>query len=189
MLLTCKKIFRSNLLVSFLTCLTAFSTFSYGTNGIKAGAAASIFLCTLAYKYKLLLSILLAFLSWGFHHSMSIVLIAYFCSYFFRKTKWYFYIWGALILAALHVEFFQILFSGYTDQKGSRYLLTDEDSFVTGFRLDFILYSAVPVIIGYLIKFKRHVNDEIYDLWLRMYLLTNSVWMMCIYASFTNRIV
>ena len=96
---------------------------------------------------------------------------------------------GALILAALHVEFFQILFSGYTDQKGSRYLLTDEDSFVTGFRLDFILYSAVPVIIGYLIKFKRHVNDEIYDLWLRMYLLTNSVWMMCIYASFTNRIV
>lgn len=189
MYIACKKLFPNNLLVAYLACLTAFSTFSYGTNGIKAGAAASIFLVALAYKDKLWLSIPLALLSWGFHHSMSMVLVAYVCSYFFKKTKWYFAGWlFASVIAVLHISYFQILFAGYTDEKGARYLLTNEDSFLTGFRPDFMLYSAVPIVIGYMLLYKRHIENTGYELWLRMYLLTNAVWMLCMYASFSNRI-
>lgn len=43
MFVACRKLFPSNTLIVFLVCLAAFSTFSYGTNGIKAGAAASLF--------------------------------------------------------------------------------------------------------------------------------------------------
>lgn len=190
MYITCKKLFPNNLLISFIVCLTAFSTFSYGTNGIKAGAAASIFLVAIAYRDKLWITIPLALLSCGFHHSMSMVLVAYFLSCVFKKTKWYYIFWLiCLVMAIAHISYFQLLFANYTDAKGASYLIADSDSaFLTGFRPDFILYSSIPVIIGYYIRFKKQIYDEGYELWLRIYVLTNSVWMLCMYASFSNRI-
>ena len=189
MYIACKKLFPNNLLVAYLACLTAFSTFSYGTNGIKAGAAASIFLVALAYKDKLWLTILLSLVSWGFHHSMSMVLVAYFCSRFFKGTKWYFWGWlVALIIAILNITYFQLLFAQYSDEKGVHYLITNEYSYLTGFRPDFVLYSVAPIVIGFYMIFIRRIKDAGYELWLRMYLLTNAVWMLCMYASFSNRI-
>lgn len=189
MYIACKKLFPNNLLVAYLACLTAFSTFSYGTNGIKAGAAASIFLVALAYKDKLWLTILLSLFSWGFHHSMSVVLIAYLCSRFFKGTKWYFWGWlVALVIATLNITYFQTLFAEYTDEQGVNYLRPDKYAYLTGFRPDFILYSIAPIVIGFYMVFIRHIKDAGYELWLRIYLLTNTVWLLSIYASFSNRI-
>lgn len=185
----CKKMFPNNLLVAFIACLTAFSTFSYGTNGIKAGAAASIFLVALAYNENIWVSIPLALISWGFHHSMSMVLVAYVISYLFKETKWYFFFWiVATLIAIAHISYFQILFAGWTNEKGAGYLLTGKNSFLTGFRPDFILYSVVPIAVGYWLIIKKEIKDYGYELCLRLYLLTNSVWMLCMYASFSNRI-
>ncbi|MDZ3929478.1 hypothetical protein UZS95_24230 [Parabacteroides goldsteinii] len=39
----CRKLFKTHSVIAYLFFLGAFSTFSYGTNGIKAGAAMSIF--------------------------------------------------------------------------------------------------------------------------------------------------
>ena len=61
MLIVCRKLFPSNTLIVFLVCLAAFSTFSYGTNGIKAGAAASLFLVALAYRNNIVVSIFSCF--------------------------------------------------------------------------------------------------------------------------------
>lgn len=190
MYIACRKLFSDNQNIAFFSYLIAFSTFSYGVNGMKAGAAASIFLVALAYKDKLLLSILLALLSLGFHHSMIMVVYAYIIALFFRKTKWYFYGWlFSLIIAALHIGYFQTLFASYADDSGASYLIGNgRADYITGFRLDFILYSAIPVIIGYYVLFKWHLRNSMFEIWLRMYLLTNSIWMLCMYASFTNRI-
>lgn len=190
MFLACKKIFPTHYELAFLVCLTAFSTFSYGTNGIRAGAAGSIFLLALAYKDKLWLTILLSLISWGFHHSMSIVLLAYITVRYCKKTEWFFYVWLiALLMSALHISSLQVLFAEYTNKKGASYLLPQGDgAFLTGFRPDFIFYSAVPVIIGFWFVYKKKIVNEEYTLWLRMYLLTNSLWMFCMYASFSNRI-
>lgn len=49
-LIACRKLFPSNTTIIYLIYLAAFSTFSYGTNGIKAGVAAAIFLVALAYR-------------------------------------------------------------------------------------------------------------------------------------------
>lgn len=190
MYMACKKLFSDNQQIAFFSYLIAFSTYSYGVNGMKAGAAASVFLVALAYKDKLWLSVILALISLGIHHSMIMVVYAYIVAFIFRKTKWYFIGWlFCLFIAAAHIGYFQTLFASFADESGASYLLAKGDiAYVTGFRLDFILYSAAPVAIGYYVLFKCNLQNSIYELWLRMYLLTNSIWMLCMYASFTNRI-
>ena len=185
--LACKKLFPQNQEVAFMSYLVAFSTFSYGVNGMKAGVAGSIFLLALAYKDKKAISIVLAFLSVGFHHSMIVVAYAYVISFFVKNTKFFFYVWLlCTIMAVAHIDAFQSLFASIADEKGREYLLGDD--YLTGFRPDFILYSAMPVLVGYIMIFKKKVHNDMYELWLRVYLTTNSVWMLCMYASYTNRI-
>lgn len=180
------RLFPKDTLLAFLVCLAAFSTFSYGTNGIKAGMAASIFLLALSYYNKPLFSIPIALFTYGIHHSMLLVIVAYFCILLIRNTKLYFYVWAvSFCLAALHITWFQHYFAGFTDEHGAGYLLSQRNS---GFRIDFIIYSAVPVFVGYLLTFKYAVVSKTYSIILNLYLLTNSVWMLCMYSNFTNRI-
>lgn len=188
----CRRLFPGSSSLAFVACLGAFSTFSYSVNGIKAGAAASVFLLAMAYRDKRIVCIVLALFSWGLHHSMSVVLAALVGASIFRNTKVYFYFWIICVLiAAAHISTFQSFFASFADEKGAGYLRPDEfdeSAWVTGFRIDFILYSAAPIVIGYWLLFQRRVRNEIYEFWLRVYLLVNSVWMLCMYAAFTNRI-
>lgn len=182
-----KKLFPQNQEIAFFSYLVAFSTFSYATDGIKAGAGAAIFLVALAYCDKKILSILLALISVGFHHSMVVVVYAYIISYFCKNTKMYFYGWVfATLVAIAHIGVFQEIFASYADDKGKGYLTGE--SFLTGFRPDFIIYSAMPIVVGYIMYVKRKLRNPIYELLLRLYMTTNSVWMLCMYASYTNRI-
>lgn len=190
MFVACRKLFPSNTLITYLVCLAAFSTFSYGTNGIKAGAAASLFLMALAYRDKMWISILFLLLSWGFHHSMQLPVAAYLLTLVFKKKEWYFYGWLFCLLMAIgHITFFQGLFAGMTDESGSGYLTEGVDwGGESGFRIDFVIYSAMPVLMGYYVKYKYELEDELYDIMLHMYLVCNGIWMLCMYAQFTNRI-
>ena len=192
MLVAYRKLYPDNTTLAFLTCVAAFSTFSYGTNGIKAGAAASLFLVALAYRDKFIVSTIFVLLSWGFHHSMQLPVAAYLLSVFFKKDRWYFYGWMfCLLMALLHITFFQVLLGGITDEGGAGYLiggLNSDWGGKQGFRFDFVLYSAAPVALGYYIKKHRIVIDSFYDFILHVYLVCNGAWMLCMYASFTNRI-
>lgn len=184
--IACRKLFPKDTLLALVVYLAAFSTFSYGTNGIKAGMAASVFLVAIAYNEKRWISLALALLTLGIHHSMLLVIVAYIIVMFVRDPKWYFLIWViAFFIAALHITYFQVLFAGFTDEHGAGYLLGDEHS---GFRIDFIIYSVVPVILGYIILYEFKVKSETYNLLLSLYMLANSVWMLCMYSNFTNRI-
>lgn len=189
MLAACQKLFPNNTLLSFLVCLSAFSTYSYSTNGIKAGAAASIFLLAVAYRDKLFISFLLVLISWGFHHSMQLPVVAYCLTLFFKNKNWYFYGWLFCLLMALgHVSFFQNFFAGITDESGAGYLTSDKYNTIKGFRIDFIIYSSMPILMGYFVKYKYKMEEKIYDIMLNIYLVCNGIWMLCMYAAFTNRI-
>ncbi len=191
MFIACKKLFPGNVLLAFLVYLAAFSTFSYGTNGIKAGAAASIFLVALAYSRTYYISIPMALISWGFHHSMQLPVVAFIGSILFKKTSWYYGLWiFCLICSLLHITVFQTIFAGWTDKQGAGYLNTIDAEFVThqGFRIDFVLYSVCPIIMGYYATVKYRFKDRFYDILLRTYTLTNAIWLLCMYAPFNNRI-
>ena len=58
----------------------------------------------------------------------------------------------------------------------------------TGFRWDFLLYSSMPIIMGWYIIFKRRIKvDFNYILLLGVYIYSNAFWVMVIRASFSNR--
>lgn len=183
----CMRLFPRDTFFSFLVFLAAFSTFSYATNGIKAGAAASIFLLAVAYYDRPFITISLALVSWGFHHSMVMVVGSYLIVYMFHKPKWYFIMWAlGVLIAALHITTFQSLFASMVDEQGAGYL--EGQSHGKGFRLDFILYSSIPVLVGYYAIFRKKIVSKGYHMILCLYLLTNTIWMLCMYAEFTNRI-
>lgn len=188
----CKRLFPRDYVAAFLVWAVAFSTFSYGTNGLKAGTAATFFLLALSYRKNLKVCLPLAFLSWGIHHSMFVPLLALFVTIIYRKPKYYFYFWlFSIVIAAAHITVFQNLFAGFSDEKGAGYLTAesgDDYAYLTGLRLDFILYSAMPVLMGWYAVNKMKVQSLIYNTLLCMYLLCNGVWALCMYASFTNRI-
>lgn len=188
-----KRIFPDDRLAAFVTFLGAFSTFSYGTNGIRSGVAAAIFILAISYREKLAICISLMLISLGIHHSMQLPIGAFIITLLFKNPKAYFYGWMlCLIIAFLHIQTFANLFAGYTDESGAGYLAgangirSDEAG---GFRIDFILYSAMPVIVGYYTIFKREIEvSDTYSQLLRLYLCTNGIWMLCMYANYTNRI-
>lgn len=187
-----RRLFPNHCLGAYLVFLAAFSTFSYGTNGIKAGAATSLFIWALGYRENLRICIPLVLLSWGFHHSMIMVVAAFIVTLFVKNPKYFFWIWGfCFLMAAAHVTAFAHLFAGATTEHGAGYLLGSGENYGTrgGFRFDFIVYSAVPVIVGWyaVMKKKLHVSD-LYKKLLSLYLCLNGVWMLCMYAAFTNRI-
>lgn len=189
-----RKLFKLNTLLVFLIYLGAFSTFSFGTNGIKAGAAASLFLVAVAYRKNIFIAIPFMLLSLGVHHSMTLPIGAFIIAYFFKDRRYYLAFWFiCLFLSAFHVTYFQELLSGYTDEQGASYLeIVDPEKNVfkgaTGFRLDFILYSAVPIFLGYYFFIKKELSSATFDFIWCLYVLCNGVWLLCTYASYTNRI-
>lgn len=186
-----KKMFPRDTYLAYLVFLGAFSTFSYSVNGIKAGAAAAIFMIGIAYREKLLISLFLVLLSWGIHHSMSFPIAVYVAVTFYNKPKYYFYFWSfCLAMAALHVTAFQEIFAGYTDEKGAEYLMTTGEDWKGrgGFRLDFIIYSAMPVLMGWYATQKLKIDDKKYNFLLCYYLLSNAIWLLCMYVNYNNRI-
>ena len=188
-----RKLFPNHRLTAYLVFLAAFSTFSYSTNGIKAGAAASLFILAMGYRENLKVCIPLVLLSWGFHHSMIMVVAGFVLTLFVKNPKYYFYGWVfCFLMAAAHVTAFQHFFGGFTTEHGAGYLLTEGgggDGTKGGFRIDFILYSAMPVLVGYYAVFKKKMRlSPLYKDLLNLYLCLNGLWMLCMYASFTNRI-
>lgn len=191
----CASLFPRDKMAAFLVCLGAFSTFSYGTNGIKAGAAASIFLVAIALyeKRKLLWAIVFAMISLGFHHSMIVPVAALVVCHFVKTPKLFFAFWTfAFVVALFHITFFQQLFAGFADEQGASYL-TGTNGYIRngllgGFRIDFIIYSVAPIVVGWLGIYKKQIVSREYSFLLNLYLLSNAIWLLCMYAEFTNRI-
>lgn len=187
-----RKLFPNNTLAAYLVFLAAFSTFSYATNGIKAGAAASLFILALGYRENLKVCIPLVLLSWGFHHSMIMVVAAFVVTLFVKNPKVYFAGWVfCFLMSAAHVSVFAEFFSRFTTEHGASYLLTEggDEGTKGGFRIDFILYSAMPVVVGWYAVFKKKIKlTNRYKNLLNLYLCLNGIWMLCMYAEFTNRI-
>lgn len=192
----CRKVFPNDTFIAYLVFLAAFSTFSYTTNGCKAGNAAAVFLLAIAYKDKLLYCIPFLLISLGFHHSMKLPIAAFIAAYFYKNSKMYLYVWILCVLISLaHITWFQELFAQISadsgDERGVGYLTgSDTNGWggKSGFRFDFVLYSAMPVLVGYYAIVKKKIVSRDYQFILNLYMLLNSVWMLCMYAEFTNRI-
>lgn len=197
-LIAIRKFFPKDTYLAMLVFFAAYSTFGGATNGLKAGCAAALFLVALAYKENKLTFYIFLLLSLGFHHSMILPIGATLLSLYYKKTNKYLFFWFlCLIISFLHITYFQDLFGENLadyDEHGANYLTTYatsiESGFTgkTGFRYDFILYSFIPIFIFNIIKNQKDRISDKYIFLINIYIISNAVWLLCMYANYTNRI-
>ena len=191
---------RKNLWLSMLFFFTAFSTYSYGTNGIRNGMACSIVLVAMCLliqesQFKKLLSFILMFLALGIHRSTMLPSAAAIATvYVVKDTKWAFRFWLISIALSLTlgplVE--QVFVALGFDDRMSTYGQYDTERQAevfsqTGFRWDFLLYSAAPVAMIWYVTLYRRFTDIGFTMFANSYLLCNAFWIIVIRASFSNR--
>lgn len=191
--LFCKRSFALDWFLPFLMICAAFSFFSYGVNGIRNGMAASMVILALSYRDKLWVAALLCFLAVGVHKSMYLLIASALLAWKITNPKLYIAGWLLCIMAAAAGGgsiSTAIASSGFFDDpRLTRYGIRDAsgDGFYTGFRADFLLYSALPIITGWYFIIRRGYRDKTY-IWLyNIYITSNAFWVLMMYASFSNR--
>jgi hypothetical protein len=191
--LASQKLFRSYWLYAFLILVGSFSFWAFGTNGIRNGIATSLILLAFAYSDRKIVMIVLMFVAVSFHKSMIIPIAAFIITLFYKDSKKLFYFWLLCIpLSLMAGGFFESLFShiGLSDARTS-YLtagnVNDDQFSHTGFRWDFLLYSATGIYAGWYFIFKRNFKDPLYHQFFNIYIIANAFWILIIRSNFSNR--
>ena len=196
MIIACTRLLKTNNDVGLLFCLSALSFFSYATNGVRNGIATSlVFLAISLIRGKTsekIICFLISLVAIYIHKSVSLPLLCMLVCYIFKPKMLLFYFWLfsiviSLVMGNTVADFFANL--GFDDRL-NRYITTEatEDMFSTaGFRWDFLLYSAIPILLGYYILIIKRTYNPTYLLLLGTYILANSFWIMVIRAQYSNR--
>ena len=66
-------------------------------------------------------------------------------------------------------------------------LIADQSPGNTGFRIDFLIYSAMPVLMAWYVTVKRNFQDNVYNVIATTYVLANAFWVMVIRSEQSNR--
>ncbi|CAM1350591.1 EpsG family protein [Tenacibaculum crassostreae] len=191
--IACKKWFGKELYIPFLMFIASFSFWGYGTNGIRNGIATSLVVLAFSYGHKeKIKSLLLLVITFFIHSSIIIPSIAYLITFFYKKPKYYVRGWLLCIpLSLLLGGFWENFFAsfGFDDRTG--YLtegnVNDVSFAYTGFRWDFLLYSATAIYAGYFFSIKKKFKDNTYLRLFSIYATSNAFWVLVIRANFSNR--
>jgi hypothetical protein len=191
--LASKKLFQNYWFYSFLLFISSYSFWTYGTNGIRNGLATSLVLLAFAYRDKKVVMIALMFVAASFHKSMLLPITAYVITIFYNDSKKIFYFWLLCIplsLVAGGVFESAVANLGFDDERIS-YLtsgnINNDEFSSTGFRWDFLIYSASAVYAGWYFIFKKKFKDVVYHQLFNIYLIANGFWILVIRANFSNR--
>ena len=211
--------------MAMLFFLSAFSTFTFGVNGIRNGCACSIviFAFSIAANQniaKLAIAGVFLIFAFGIHRSISLPIAAFLAAtYLIKSPKWAVYFWLvsigiSLVAGGPVMNFFMNL--GFDDRMSSYGSSMDDNASQfsqTGFRWDFLAYSAMPVwLTWYVTKKAERERAEfgdtveeaetnitgagriadahsmrVFNILATTYILANSFWVMVIKAAFSNR--
>ena len=144
-------------------------------------------------KTSNILSLILCFLAFGIHRSVILPIAAMLAArYIIKDYRQALGFWIASIAVSLAAGetvsgFFASLgfderLSGYINNHDYDYMFSS-----TGFRWDFLLYSMIPIAIGYYVITKKRIVDPTHIFLLSTYIISNSFWIMVIRASNSNR--
>lgn len=190
-----KKLFGKLWFYCFFALVASFSFWAYGVNGLRNGISTSLFLYALSLK-KEIWRMLFYLIALSMHSSIIIVIGAYYLVKLIKKTSYFFYLWLLSIpISFVSGDFFKNLFLGFNLFEDNRVEIYFDDfeklneltKLNTGFRFDFILYSAIPVLVARYFIYTKKLNDEYYSLITRLYLVLNAFWIFIIKVNFSNR--
>lgn len=193
----CKRLVPSDTLAAVLFNLAAFSFWSYGVNGIRNGLVCSMVLVVFSYitgtRRQKLLALAVGLAAYNIHHAVALpLLMMVIAAFFIRNFKLTLAFWVFSIFLSLTVgEWLDYFFASLGfDERLNSYIINDEADEMfssTGFRWDFLLYSIVPIALGWYVVVMRGAADRYYLLMLNTYVLSNAFWIMIIRASYSNR--
>lgn len=181
------------LTLSFLTL----GFFSGLTNIIRSGFATSI--CYIAYTQRkhYIIAVIMVLAAACVHMSVLLLVGAFVVTSFVKEEKLYVAIWIIFVILSWtnslsEITDFIINNLGESDERVERYMnatdMTAGGTYLkTGFRIDFILYSAFPIFIGMYYIFKKRFNDSTYGQIFNIYLTLNSFWFLAIRMPYCER--
>ena len=189
-----KRFLPNNPMLGMLFVMSSLMFYTFGVNGLRNGMACHIVLLAISLLLddKYLLGILLSLVAFGIHRSTFLPLAsAAVAILIVRDFRYALMFWIASILISLVAggaisNFFASL--GFDDRMTQYTSIKDMSVFSrTGFRWDFLLYSAVPVVMGWYICIKRQISDNWYNVICMVYCLCNAFWVMVIRSAYSNR--
>lgn len=187
-----KSIIQKKYLFYFIiTTVGALGFFAYGVNTIRAGLSLSLLLLAIVNRknWRFILFMALAIV---IHKSIVIAAGAYLIAKYYSNTRHILKLWVFFfILSVLNVtaisDFINNQFAGLDDRVVGYVGVESSELYSSGFRLDFLIYSVIPIVVGYYYIYKLKYNDVFYSRMLNMYIIVNSFWVLLIRIPFTDR--
>lgn len=193
MYIACRKFNSNYTYIILLMIVVSFLFWSSGVNGIRAGIGSSFLLLGFSYRGKWISKLFLFLIAIGFHRSMLLPVGGYIVSAVYQNYRFYVFIWFiSILLSQLFAGFWEGFFASFAlgDDRFSSYLTSELDPNVfsrIGFRWDFLVYSAFPIIAGIIYINKLNYRDSNYIHLFNTYLVSNSFWILVIRSNFSNR--
>lgn len=165
---------------------------NYGVNVIRAGVALSLLMVAFSLNIKVIFKILLVIIAMSFQISMVIPVAAYLGGRYIKKTWMVVSFWAiCLLLSAVNFDLTSLFETiGFVDDRVERYANSADDAgggYEKGFRVDFLLYSIVPLLISFYYIAIKKIQDTKYVIFVRAYLLANAVWLLAIRMAYSDR--
>jgi hypothetical protein len=186
-----KYIPKGTIFLFLLACFASFGFLAYGVNTIRAGFSMALLLIAFTVPKNKILFILFGAFAVLSHKSMALPLLAFIFTKYYNQPKMFLRFW----LVTLAISFVNLGFItafiqsnlGSFDERSSVYNSDDSLVYNTGFRIDFIIYSAIPILLGFYYIVKLKVNDIFYNRLFNTYLVVNAFWLLQIRMAFTDR--
>jgi hypothetical protein len=189
-----KRFMPADVMLGTVFLLNSLMFFTFGTNGLRNGLACHLVLLGMCFllEDKWFPGALVFLIAFGIHRSVMLPVSAFLVGRFlirdirYMLVFWLLSIVISLVAGGAVTNFFAGL--GFDDRMTQYSANTDMSEFSqAGFRWDFLLYSAMPVVMAWYVCVKRGVQDNWYNVLCTTYLLCNAFWVMVIRAAFSNR--
>ena len=191
--------YSSYIFLLFFSC--SFGWYSFGVNGIRNGWAFSTMIWALLayYNRNLFATLTLLILAWCIHGSAMIPIGGMIVAYKYSNPNKALLVWISCVIISLvvgrSIQEYLATFDFIADDGGS-YLTGSMEANVatfshTGFRWDFLLFSLAPILWAlYCINnnLKKGHRDIYYNFLVCSYIYANSLWVLAIRASYSNRL-
>lgn len=198
MYLGCRKFDYKHGASLMLFCIGAFSFYGYSVNGLRNGLACSFLILALAQfcRGDKIWPIILAIIALGCHKSVALPIACAVFTYYVRKPKYMYMVWGGSIILSLAIGGYLsniLSLIGFDDRLASNLQSGADVSDSWGvemesrFRWDFLLYSFMPILLGWYTIFKRKCYNNTYLILLGTYIYANAFWVILIRSLFSNR--
>lgn len=191
----CKRLLQENVWMAILFVFFSYQFWTFGTNGLRNGLGTAIMMLAISFfaerkKKGYAIGVFLFLLAMGCHRSVMISMAAVVVSLFIIKDiRSAVYVWIlCIVVSVISGNFFVSLFSslGFDDRMAEYAEYTKGNFSNSGFRWDFLLYSAMPVWLAWYVESKE-IRDRTFTLIANTYIIANSFWVLICRIPFSNR--